>query len=722
MANNIYSELFEQLPIPERLEPDNIAKMLEENASFSRKRGGIVVSEAVTSEKTVKERKSHSATYRAIMSVAACAVLVLGLIRYTGIDNNTVLVEENHGGTFAENYDELHKTFQKYYVNEDNNKTLDSAMAEIEHSYNETEHDNVTDSVETQDTPEVTLDTEEDIEMPPVTENVDENDVTPPETVEAPENVPDEITEEDVTVDENEFVLPDASNFGSGDNIRIIGDRIFITEYDVITVIGAVGGDLSSGSVVSPVCAINEVKTLEDFFVSGDKLAVVYSVETTEPVGDNIFDGTDEDMTVLDELMADHYTEAVDGFVRHSVEIVVYDLIGETAIPVTTDVQSGRLVDMKQSGNALYVVTSYDDYRLSPIVGVSDLESYVPSYSLNGEKFYIEAGSIVIPSYMSSTDYTIISGIDLASSGMGVSIQALLGYEGRILMTDNAVYVLGYENVNGTDYTTVQTFDLTNGIVSLGEYVSVEGVALSGDSIKTINGAIVVSSLRSVESGYVTTVTVLDSALGIVSKCDIPAILTNASASADVLTLSSSKETYSLDLSDPAVPEMVTYDSKNGVGEGLVAFGDGYAVLTDIDGVLTLSNITIDENGKVSVICDTAVFEGEHTSKALEDNSLMFVNSESGVIGLPYGYYDGYDFCYRYVLYRLADNGFELVGTIESHEMDTAFEYGKSVEENGILYIFSKGRIYSAVVSSQAISYLDSVSLIESTYSGHISF
>lgn len=727
MANNIYSELFEQLSIPERLEPENIAKMLEENAGFSKKRSGIVISEAVTSAKTKTkaEKKSHSATYRAIMSVAACAVLVLGLVRYAGVDNSTALTEENHGGTFAEDYDELHKTFQKYYVNEEEKKTLDSAMAEIEHSYNENENNNITDNVVPEKEPEVISDNEDDIEMPPVQSQPEENDVAAPDVTEqeAPTVIPDEIPEENVTVEDEtqEFVLPDMSGFGTNDNVRTFGGRIFITEQDSITLIKSSNGELSLSSIISPACAANEAKSLVDFYVSGDRLAVVYAVETYEPVSAPAQDAAG-DKTVLDELMDDVYTEAVETFTRHSVEIAVYDISGDAAVAVTTDVQSGRFVDIKQSGNALYVVTSYDDYRLSPIVGVGDLDSYVPSYSLNGEKFYIEANSILIPSYMSSTDYTIISGIDLSSSGEGVSIQALLGYEGRMLMTDDAVYVLGYENVNGTDKTTVQMFSLANGIVSLGSYASTEGVALSGKGIAQINGAVVVSTLRNTESGYITTVTVFDSMLNIVSKCDLPAILTDADYDESVLTLSSSKETYSLDLVNPAVPEVVTYAKKTDFAQGLEAFGGGYIALTDVNGVLTLSNIAFDENGRAYTICDTAVYEGTYTSKALADNSVMYVDNVNSIVGVPYGYYDGYDFCYRYVLYKLEGKEFRFIGSLESHEMDTAFEYGKATMQDGVLYIFAKGRVYSALANADTLALLDSVNLIESTYSGHIAF
>ncbi len=715
MANNIYSELFEQLPIPERLEPENIAKMLEENASFSKKRSGIVMSEAVTSEnntsKKTAQNKSHSATYRAIMSVAACAVLVLGLVRYLDVGNAPAISEENHGATAAEDYDELHKTFQKYYVDEDDKMSLDSAIAEIEHSYNDQQSENETDEVEPDKTPEVTLDTP--VETPPA--------VSEPIPPEEDVVIDDEPEEEEHVVIEDEFVLPELVK--GEENVFIFSDKIFIVEGDTVKFIKTSNGELSYSDVIAPICADNETKDLIDFYVYDNRLTLVYAVETAVTVTSDVPEvdaEEDSEMTVLDELLGNVYAEEEEtAYVRRSVEVKVYDLSDGIAYPVATNVQSGRFVDAVQSGSSVYVITAYDDYRLSPMLGASDLESYVPYYSLNGEKTYIQANDIVIPAYISNTDYTVIGGIDMSASEISVSVKALLGDEGRILMTDSAVYVFGYENVNGVDNTAIQMFDLDDGKVSLGTSIFCEGVALSGDGVTEMNGAIVVSALKNIEGGFITSVNVFDSALNLVSKCDFPAVLTTAVKDGNVLALSGSQE-YAIDLANPAIPNIADYAKTDDVAENLVPLGNGYAVLTDINGVLTLANVEIDADGVAHAKHKIAIYEGEYTSKALSDNSVMYVNSELGIVGVPYGYYDGYDFCYRYVLYHLEGDGFKQIGLLESHEMDTVFEFGKAIEDNGLLYIFSEGRIYSTVASETGLAYVGSVNLIESTYGGHI--
>ena len=73
-------------------------------------------------------------------------------------------------------------------------------------------------------------------------------------------------------------------------------------------------------------------------------------------------------------------------------------------------------------------------------------------------------------------------------------------------------------------------------------------------------------------------------------------------------------------------------------------------------------------------------------------------------------------------MYKLEGKEFRFIGSLESHEMDTAFEYGKATMQDGVLYIFAKGRVYSALANADTLALLDSVNLIESTYSGHIAF
>ena len=89
---NIYSEMLESLPVPKRLEPESIAAMLE--ASMEKKisfadlsaqnSSASDVSDAPVreSERPALQRRriKMSSCYRAVISVAACAALVFGMV------------------------------------------------------------------------------------------------------------------------------------------------------------------------------------------------------------------------------------------------------------------------------------------------------------------------------------------------------------------------------------------------------------------------------------------------------------------------------------------------------------------------------------------------------------------------------------------------------------------------------------------------------------------
>ena len=120
-----------------------------------------------------------------------------------------------------------------------------------------------------------------------------------------------------------------------------------------------------------------------------------------------------------------------------------------------------------------------------------------------------------------------------------------------------------------------------------------------------------------------------------------------------------------------------------------VSFDDGYLTLgKDSSGNLTPSKIKADANGELSTAAKVVVCTEDATSCAIGDNSVMYVDAENGYVGVPYGFFDGYDYCYRYGMYKLEGSTFRLVGQIESHEVDEAFEMTRSKLSGGILYIF----------------------------------
>ncbi len=678
MGGNIYSEMLNNIAVPERLSPENIAKMLEEKAPERCKRAQITVSQSSYQQAPKKKSANITAAYRAIASLAACAVMAFGI--YSVLGRQPEIASSNgDASSYAQDYDELHQTFRKYFVNE-NKDTLDSVLEEIEHSYNDNQQESSSVKVDapttsaTEETPEVS---EPVVTEPPVTD------------------VP--------TVDPEIEVAPENSNVQEA----IISDgRIFIQNGNGIRVILANGGSLAYFTEILPEVADFETKTLEAFFVDGSKLIAVYSVTQHEETIT-----VTEDETLVGELINSIYDNNATSAIAKSTEICVYEFVGDAVVKTACNSQSGSLVDARLVNGVLYIVTSYNNYQNAPTTGVDDLQSYVPYYTENGELKFVAPENILIPSNVATTDYTVISGTDILSGA--VSVQAVLGSEGKVIVTDTAVYVFSYGNKS----TTINKLSLFGGWVGFAGTASVNGVALNGGIFEE-NGVLFVATLVESESGFVTSVEALNADMQPISKLNFPSALTSISHSERKVYLSNVSAAYGIDFTVPEIPTLISAVPEQKASE-TVPFGNGYVTLVkDASGALVLGTMVPGEQGLTPGF-GTVVYNGEATSKALENNSLLFVDSYNGFVGVPYGFFDGYDYCYRFAMYQITENGFVLMGCVESHETESVFEPERAVFEGGVLYLFSQGRIYSLAVNGGVPTVMSVCNLVESSYSGH---
>lgn len=713
MANrtdNIYVELFEQLPIPKRLEPENIAAMLNERMALNSVPEPVMTSFDRNITKTSNKHKTSTA-YRSIASLAACAALAFGVAGYAGVFDADIPAEvQQGGGAYASDYDDVHRTFAQYYIDDTDKKTLDSAIRDIDHSYNENENDpsNAVTHHPDENGPTVEPAPEQ---MTPSVEDKKPDNTVPAPSVEDPEPV----TEPDPTEHIDDLIpLPKNKAEDVSDNYKFGAGYIAVSDENIIRIIRNENGKLSYSDNIFPTFTEGSDKSLLGFYADGTKLTAVYSVVRTATPYDSAVDG------MLDGL----YGRTATGS-QYSVEVCVYDVAGGVPYLFNDVIQGGSLVDMNYSGGALYLVTAYSDYRVTPIIGVDDLESYVPSYTVNGVKFYVEAENIMIPDYLATTDYTVISGIS-AQNG-AVSVQAVLGYEGRVILKNGAVYLFGYDTLGGTDVTSVKVFGLSGGNVSYAGYKDIGGIALGGAGISVFKNAIAgtkdaiaVTTVSQTPDGYDTILSVYDSTMELVSRLTFPGALTTAKREGTEIYLSGNGVKYGVDLTDPADPKhwevKETAPKATDPAYGLIKLGDGYVTLTKSSSGLVLSKISKNERGELRLDYKTTIHSGDVRSKAIENNGLLFVSGNT--VGVPYGYFDGLDYCFKYALYQATATGFELVSEIEVHETDAAFENGAAVLSGGYLYIFSDGRIYAAT-TQDGLDIVGTAEIIESAYSGH---
>ena len=716
---NVYAELFSSLPVPERLSPENIKLMLDANVSAELKRSEIKVGTAASKIESYETKKTNIKTnsrrpvkklttvYRAVASVAACAVLALGVVRY--FDAGTALDADSgvKGSAYAGDYDHLHQIFRTYYVDDSDKKTLDSAIAEIEHSYNEAQGNSSTNKV---DTP-----------VPPVNPD-DTPDVTAPVPDNTQTNTPDPVVDNPAVEDPvySGIDLPEFSANPEPDNVIIADKYIFVRDGSTIKVISTSGGQMEYIGDAVPEKGIFETKVLDSAYAVGDKLCAVYTVINEEPLSIPAYG---EENSIVDGIVNGIYTDNVETVKTKSVEVVIYEVTSSGIVPAMVTSQNGTLIDVKESGGYVYVITDYDDYRRSPLIGVDDLESYVPSYTVNGIKQFIRPENILVPEYISTTDYTVISGIAVGVQGSPVLVQAVLGSEGKVIATDKSVYVFGYSDGMGVEKTVCERLSHEFGSAQFVGSTSIEGIAVNG-GIYENNGTLFVTTLRNTENGYVTRVSALgdsiDGGLSLISYIDVPAAVNQVSFESSKVFLTNGTDNYAADFTNPASPVQIDYSDNIDVTSGLVAFGDGYVTLTKTSsGGIKLEKIVSGQDESLTRTAGITVCEESAVSKALSDNSIMYTDPVNGYVGVPYGYFDGYDYCYKYELFRLTAEGFVRAGHIESHETEDAFEFGRARLAGGMLYIFSEGRIYSTALGDGTLSVVSSADLIESSYSGH---
>lgn len=713
---NIYAELFSSLPVPERLSPESIKLMLDSNKSAELRRSEIHVDTAASKiesyesgKKTAKKpARRLSTAYRAVASIAACAVLVFGLVRYFDVGSALDADSGIKGSAYAGDYDRLHQIFRTYYVDDSDKTTLDSAIAKIEHSYNEAQGGQTNSS---EDSPAA---------APQPSQN-------PGDGLEAPEQNNPDVTPEpsdstpEIDPAQYEVDLPDMSGKKEPDNAIIAGKYIFVKDGSAIKVIRTSGGGMEYIGDAVPESGIFETKTLEEAFAVGDKLCAVYSVINEEPLSVPAYG---DDDSIVDGIVNGIYSNEVETVKTKSVEVVVYEVTSSGSImPTVVASQNGTLIDVRESGGYVYVIADYVDYRRSPLIGVDDLESYVPSYTVNGTKMFISPENILIPEYISTTDYTVITGISVGVPGCPVLVQAVLGSEGKVVATDKSVYVFGYSDGMGIEQTVCERLSLEYGCARFVGSTSIDGIAVSG-GIYENNGTLFVTTLKNTETGYVTRVSALgdsiDGGLSLISYVDFPVAVNQVSFEGSKVFLSNGYDAYAADFTQPASPIQIEYGDNVDITTGLVAFGDGYVTLTKTPaGGIKLEKIVSGADGSLSLAAGITVCEESAVSKALSDNSIMYTDPINGYVGVPYGYFDGYDYCYRYELFKLTADGFVRAGSIESHETEDAFEFGRARLAGGMLYVFSEGRIYSTVLGDGTLSVVSSADLIESSYSGH---
>lgn len=387
---------------------------------------------------------------------------------------------------------------------------------------------------------------------------------------------------------------------------------------------------------------------------------------------------------------------------RTNTIVDIYD-VSNAASPIHTQAykQNGSYTASRLVNGSLYTVTDYSDYRVKPLSSQADLDSFVPAYYINGEKFYLDAGDITVLSGTVSTDYTVISAI--GANGGETEVKAVLGSGGNVCCSEDTIYTVGIGKKDGAEYSIISAFDISGGNVSYRESGSVEGIVLGRGSMNEYGGKFRTAAeitdgdgLRSVS------VYVMDKSLTVINSAGQLARGENVTAVrfeedyARIFLNGESKASAAVNLtsSPPAMSRSPICDPTF-----LYSFGDG--LLLGIgeaeSGEITLT-VYSKENGLV--LSETAAAENGAFSKALTDRRAALVDIPAGIIGLPVYGYNEFGTVNSYFVYCYDETaGLVRKGFVEYVDINDSmlFKRGKIIDDT--LYIVSEGRIVAARLS-----------------------
>lgn len=652
------NELIDEVEVPDELSPENIALMLKAKTTQSKMETEHINIKSVPSV--------HAQRLRIIKmtaaSVAACAVIGTGLIAYNSRNESDIgTIDETieYNAISPNDYDDLYSIYTGIYFSAD---------------------------------PE-----QEDKDNAPESDRNDENVPAISDAPTEPEDTLSELSAYDFQgaakglANDADIVKTDGTNL-----YCISGGKLYIVSLDTMEIVSVIENKLSP-----PV----------ELYIDGDRLILVSKeneeiqiVESSSSsseitTSDSVVPAAGSDTLSADEKNADpNRTESVS---RANVAVDIYDLKDKSNPKLTTSYkQNGKYTSSKLVDGVLYLVSDHSDYRTAPLSDGASLDSFVPAYSLNGNRQFVAPEDIMVPANANSTDYTVVSAIGCNSDAPEVTVKAVLGTSKNVYCSADTLYTVGVgKSSSGVDYSIITSFDLSKGTgITYKASSSVAGRVISKYSMNEYNGNFRIATETSDENGTSTSVYVLDSELKVINSAG--ALLAGQTVSAvrfedTFASLFTSNDTPALVL-DLASDPPVQSQSLANTSAYLYGYSDtklcGIDKKTDGNG-LTLTMYDAD-NGLMLNSIDFAEDIGEVNSKALTDRRAVLI--DSGMVGVPVYSYSEFGVNNLYYVFSYDDEaGFTLKGKIEYVELDDSAVFERAAVNGDMLYIFSEKKVVS---------------------------
>ncbi len=652
------NELIDEVEVPDELSPENIALMLKAKTTQSKMETEHINIKSVPSV--------HAQRLRIIKmtaaSVAACAVIGTGLIAYNSHNESKIgTIDETieYNAISPNDYDDLYSIYTGIYFSAD---------------------------------PE-----QEDKDNAPEADKNDENVPAISNAPTEPEDTLSELSAYDFQgaakglANDADIVKTD------GTNLYCISDgKLYIVSLDTMEIVSVIENKLSP-----PV----------ELYIDGDRLILVSKeneeiqiVESSSSsseitTSDSVVPAAGSDTLSTDEKNADpNRTESVS---RANVAVDIYDLKDKSNPKLTTSYkQNGKYTSSKLVDGVLYLVSDYSDYRTAPLSDGASLDSFVPAYSLNGNRQFVAPEDIMVPANANSTDYTVVSAIGCNSDAPEVTVKAVLGTSRNVYCSADTLYTVGVgKSSSGVDYSIITSFDLSEGTgITYKASSSVAGRVISKYSMNEYNGNFRIATEITDENGTSTSVYVLDSELKVINSAG--ALLAGQTVSAvrfedTFASLFTNDDTPALVLDLASYPPVQSQSLAN---TSAYLYGYSDTKLCGIDKKADGNGLTLTmydaDNGLMLNSIDFAEDIGEVNSKALTDRRAVLI--DSGMVGVPVYSYSEFGVNNLYYVFSYDDEaGFTLKGKIEYVELDDSAVFERAAVNEDMLYIFSEKKVVS---------------------------
>lgn len=652
------NELIDEVEVPDELSPENIALMLKAKTTQSKMETEHINIKSVPSV--------HAQRLRIIKmtaaSVAACAVIGTGLIAYNSHNESKIgTIDETieYNAISPNDYDDLYSIYTGIYFSAD---------------------------------PE-----QEDKDNAPEADKNDENVPAISDAPTEPEDTLSELSAYDFQgaakglANDADIVKTD------GTNLYCISDgKLYIVSLDTMEIVSVIENKLSP-----PV----------ELYIDGDRLILVSKeneeiqiVESSSSsseitTSDSVVPAAGSDTLSTDEKNADpNRTESVS---RANVAVDIYDLKDKSNPKLTTSYkQNGKYTSSKLVDGVLYLVSDYSDYRTAPLSDGASLDSFVPAYSLNGNRQFVAPEDIMVPANANSTDYTVVSAIGCNSDAPEVTVKAVLGTSRNVYCSADTLYTVGVgKSSSGVDYSIITSFDLSEGTgITYKASSSVAGRVISKYSMNEYNGNFRIATEITDENGTSTSVYVLDSELKVINSAG--ALLAGQTVSAvrfedTFASLFTNDDTPALVLDLASYPPVQSQSLAN---TSAYLYGYSDTKLCGIDKKADENGLTLTmydaDNGLMLNSIDFAEDIGKVNSKALTDRRAVLI--DSGMVGVPVYSYSEFGVNNLYYVFSYDDEaGFTLKGKIEYVELDDSAVFERAAVNEDMLYIFSEKKVVS---------------------------